>query len=126
MLGTLSLPLRALALGAVAARGAWAQGDGTSAVAMADLYTMSDEELTRGTASGGSIPAVYVALESLPTRMWRSDKLLKVRVYGRILYVCVSLTSPSSQTEVELRSVVLHNDIVKRRAAHIAALKECL
>ena len=26
-----------------------------------------------------SIPAVYVALESLPNRMWRSDKLLKVR-----------------------------------------------
>ena len=25
-----------------------------------------------------SIPAVYVALESLPNRMWRSDKLLKV------------------------------------------------
>ena len=26
-----------------------------------------------------SIPAVYVALESLPNRMWRSDKLMKVR-----------------------------------------------
>ena len=25
-----------------------------------------------------SIPAVYVALESLPNRMWRSDKLMKV------------------------------------------------
>ena len=26
-----------------------------------------------------SIPAVYVALENLPTRMWQSDKLLQVR-----------------------------------------------
>jgi hypothetical protein len=27
-----------------------------------------------------SIPAVYVALENLPTRMWQADKLLQVRV----------------------------------------------
>ena len=26
-----------------------------------------------------SIPAVYVALENLPTRMWQADKLLQVR-----------------------------------------------
>ena len=26
-----------------------------------------------------SIPAVYVALESLPNRMWKADKLIKVR-----------------------------------------------
>jgi hypothetical protein len=26
-----------------------------------------------------SIPAVYVALESLPTRMWQPDRLLQVR-----------------------------------------------
>jgi hypothetical protein len=26
-----------------------------------------------------SIPAVYVALENLPTRMWEADKLLQVR-----------------------------------------------
>lgn len=53
-----------------------------------------------------SIPAVYVALESLPNRMWRSDKLMKM--------------------ESELRHVLLHADIVKRRAAHIATLKGCL
>ena len=29
-----------------------------------------------------SIPAVYVALESLPNRMWKADKLIKVR--GRL------------------------------------------
>lgn len=29
-----------------------------------------------------SIPAVYVALESLPTRMWEADKLLQVRAHG--------------------------------------------
>ncbi|KIP11017.1 hypothetical protein PHLGIDRAFT_33581 [Phlebiopsis gigantea 11061_1 CR5-6] len=53
-----------------------------------------------------SIPAIYVALESLPNRMWRSDKLLK--------------------TETELRSTLLHTEIVKRRKAHIAALMDCL
>ncbi|EKM57867.1 uncharacterized protein PHACADRAFT_116285 [Phanerochaete carnosa HHB-10118-sp] len=53
-----------------------------------------------------SIPAVYVALESLPNRMWRPDKLMK--------------------TEVELRHTLVHTDIVKRRAAHIAILKKCL
>jgi hypothetical protein len=26
-----------------------------------------------------SIPAVYVALENLPTRMWQADRLLQVR-----------------------------------------------
>ena len=28
-----------------------------------------------------SIPAVYVSLENLPTRMWEADKLLQVCVY---------------------------------------------
>ncbi|KAI0091279.1 rab-GTPase-TBC domain-containing protein [Irpex rosettiformis] len=51
-----------------------------------------------------SIPAVYVALESLPNRMWRSDKLLK--------------------REVELRSVVVHSDLLKRRERHSKALRE--
>ncbi|KAK4207996.1 hypothetical protein QBC37DRAFT_454015, partial [Rhypophila decipiens] len=53
MLGTMSLPLRALALGAVAARGARA------AESLDDLLSMSDEELMKGTQAGGSIPAVY-------------------------------------------------------------------
>lgn len=34
-----------------------------------------------------SIPAVYVALESLPTRMWQPDKLLQVSSSG--LHRCV-------------------------------------
>ncbi|KAI0777008.1 rab-GTPase-TBC domain-containing protein [Irpex lacteus] len=51
-----------------------------------------------------SIPAVYVALESLPNRMWRSDKLLK--------------------REIELRNVVVHSDILKRREAHSASLRQ--
>jgi small G protein signaling modulator 3 len=36
-----------------------------------------------------SIPAVYVALESLPTRMWQPDKLLQVSVFkaSRLDYV---------------------------------------
>ena len=32
-----------------------------------------------------SIPAVYVALESLPNRMWRSDKLIKVSYLSILL-----------------------------------------
>ncbi|KAF8493942.1 TBC-domain-containing protein [Russula emetica] len=49
-----------------------------------------------------SIPAVYVALESLPTRMWKPEKLL--------------------QLELELRPTIVHADIVKKREAHVAAL----
>lgn len=45
-----------------------------------------------------SIPAVYVALESLPNRMWRSDKLLKVSVLycAVILGLQVNTTSDGS------------------------------
>ncbi|KAL4250907.1 hypothetical protein ABKN59_005233 [Abortiporus biennis] len=50
-----------------------------------------------------TIPAVYVALESLPNRMWRADKVIK--------------------REIELRSTIIHSDIVKRRDHHIAVLK---
>ncbi|KDQ59101.1 hypothetical protein JAAARDRAFT_33831 [Jaapia argillacea MUCL 33604] len=50
-----------------------------------------------------SIPAVYVALESLPTRMWQPDKLL--------------------QLEADLRPVVTHVDIQRRHDAHMAGLR---
>ncbi|KAJ7149845.1 rab-GTPase-TBC domain-containing protein [Mycena crocata] len=53
-----------------------------------------------------SIPAVYVALENLPTRMWQADKLL--------------------QLEVELRPTITHADIVDRCATHVAALKQLM
>jgi len=36
-----------------------------------------------------SIPAVYVSLENLPTRMWEADKLLQVCC--RSFFVCISL-----------------------------------
>ncbi|KAJ3548760.1 hypothetical protein NM688_g5255 [Phlebia brevispora] len=64
------------------------------------ILRVSEEELLQC----DSIPSVYVALESLPNRMWRPDKLLK--------------------REVELRSSVVHTDIMKRHAAHVAALRE--
>ncbi|KAJ7068881.1 rab-GTPase-TBC domain-containing protein [Mycena belliarum] len=51
-----------------------------------------------------SIPAVYVALENLPTRMWQPDKLL--------------------QLEVELRPSITHADILERCDTHIASLKQ--
>ncbi|KAH7884826.1 rab-GTPase-TBC domain-containing protein [Phlebopus sp. FC_14] len=53
-----------------------------------------------------SISAVYVALENLPTRMWQPEKLL--------------------QLESELRSIVSHADLVKRREAHVAVLKRLM
>ncbi|EIW57961.1 TBC-domain-containing protein [Trametes versicolor FP-101664 SS1] len=64
------------------------------------VLRVNEQELMRCT----SIPAVYVALESLPNRMWEADKLL--------------------QTEAELRSSITHADIVKRRESHIAQLRE--
>ncbi|KAL0945356.1 hypothetical protein HGRIS_000854 [Hohenbuehelia grisea] len=49
-----------------------------------------------------STPAVYVALENLPTRMWEPDKLL--------------------QLEADLHATLGHSDLVARREAHVAAL----
>ncbi|KAF9648956.1 TBC-domain-containing protein [Thelephora ganbajun] len=51
-----------------------------------------------------SVPALYVSLESLPTRMWESGKLL--------------------QLEVELRNTIVHNEIMKKKDAHMASLRE--
>ncbi|KAK7055916.1 GTPase activating rab protein [Favolaschia claudopus] len=53
-----------------------------------------------------SIPAVYVALENLPTRMWQADKLL--------------------QLELELRTSIVHADIVERCETHVTALKQLM
>ncbi|KIJ14378.1 hypothetical protein PAXINDRAFT_169775 [Paxillus involutus ATCC 200175] len=53
-----------------------------------------------------SIPAVYVALENLPTRMWQPDKLLQV--------------------ELELRSSITHSDLGRRREAHVAVLQQLM
>jgi hypothetical protein len=69
-----------------------------------------------------SIPAVYVALESLPTRMWQPEKLLQVRV-------CYAVTEERSlipfarQLELDLRATIVHTDIVKKREAHVDALR---
>ncbi|KAF9262424.1 TBC-domain-containing protein [Marasmius fiardii PR-910] len=53
-----------------------------------------------------SIPAVYVALENLPTRMWEADKLL--------------------QLEADLRTTILHNDLVNKRKLHVNSLNQLL
>ncbi|KAJ6615893.1 hypothetical protein B0H10DRAFT_2039447, partial [Mycena sp. CBHHK59/15] len=53
-----------------------------------------------------SIPAVYVALENLPTRMWQADKLL--------------------QSETDLRTSITHADLVDRCETHVAALKQLM
>ncbi|KAI1792153.1 TBC-domain-containing protein [Ganoderma leucocontextum] len=70
-------------------------------IAFAILRT-NEQELLRC----ASIPAVYVALESLPNRMWEADRLL--------------------QAEADLRSNIVHAEIVKRRDAHIAQLREVM
>ncbi|KAF8124801.1 rab-GTPase-TBC domain-containing protein [Boletus edulis] len=51
-----------------------------------------------------SIPAVYVALENLPTRMWQPDKLL--------------------QMELELRATMTHGELVRRRKVHVERLQQ--
>ncbi|KAL4262497.1 Rab-GAP TBC domain-containing protein [Pleurotus pulmonarius] len=50
-----------------------------------------------------SIPAVYVALENLPTRMWEPDRLL--------------------QLEAELRLSIAHNDLAAKRELHVTTLQ---
>ncbi|OSC96319.1 TBC-domain-containing protein [Trametes coccinea BRFM310] len=66
------------------------------------ILRINEQELMRCS----SIPAVYVALESLPNRMWEADKLLQV--------------------EAELRNTIVHADIAQRRQAHIDRLRECM
>ncbi|CCM04212.1 uncharacterized protein FIBRA_06379 [Fibroporia radiculosa] len=68
----------------------------------ASILRMNEQELLHC----GSIPAVYVALESLPNRMWETDRLL--------------------QYEFELRATMVHTELVKRRNAHVAELKKCM
>ncbi|TFK73323.1 TBC-domain-containing protein [Pluteus cervinus] len=53
-----------------------------------------------------SIPAVYVALENLPTRMWEPDKLL--------------------QLELDLRSTLLAADLLAKRTHHVTALSNLM
>jgi small G protein signaling modulator 3 len=69
-----------------------------------------------------SIPAVYVALESLPTRMWPADKLLSVRTMQ--IYCDAQPHRRSSQLEAELRPSVTHAELVKKRYMHVSALSE--
>jgi hypothetical protein len=67
-----------------------------------------------------SIPAVYVALESLPTRMWQPDKLLQVGPFFRLRrciwdYNAAASLKPfcSSNSSYDRRSFTL---ILKRKA----------
>ncbi|KAH9930069.1 rab-GTPase-TBC domain-containing protein [Fomitopsis serialis] len=66
------------------------------------ILRMSEQELLHCS----SIPAVYVALESLPNRMWETDKLL--------------------QYEAELRSTMAHSDLLRKRQAHTEELRQCM
>lgn len=70
-----------------------------------------------------SIPAVYVAMESLPTRMWEADKLLQV-CFVPARHVTLELTC--FQAEHELRSSMLHADLVTKRNFHVAQLQELM
>ncbi|KAG2348082.1 TBC-domain-containing protein [Suillus weaverae] len=50
--------------------------------------------------------AVYVSLENLPTRVWQSDKLL--------------------QLELDLRNMISHTDLLRRREMHVDTLKHLM
>ena len=52
-----------------------------------------------------SIPAVYVALESLPTRMWQPEKLLQVRVRHCHEHPFLHVPVSSSSISVRLSSL---------------------
>lgn len=74
-----------------------------------------------------SISSVYIALESLPTRMWQVDKLLQVRhLLLKNTHAIFNNLRSSYQTEVDLRGVIIHADLVKRRDIHVEALASCL
>jgi len=53
-----------------------------------------------------SISSLYMHLASMTTRMWQPDKLLKF--------------------EADLKTLITHNELVKRREAHVAALRQFL
>jgi hypothetical protein len=74
-----------------------------------------------------SISSLYTRLESMTTRMWQPDKLLKVGRTGS--HVTFSVTFTSSlllQFEGDLKALITHNDLVKRREAHVVALSQLL
>ncbi|KAG8947172.1 hypothetical protein FRC00_009249 [Tulasnella sp. 408] len=50
-----------------------------------------------------SMPSLYLHFESMTARMWQADKLLKL--------------------EHELKSTVIHEDLIKRREVHVQELK---
>ncbi|KZT73579.1 TBC-domain-containing protein [Daedalea quercina L-15889] len=66
------------------------------------ILRMGEQELLHC----ASIPAVYVALESLPNRVWETDKLL--------------------QYETELRSTMVHADLIRKRQTHTEELRRCM
>ena len=70
-----------------------------------------------------SISSLYMHLESMTTRMWQPDKLLKVR---RTAFPVTFASSLPWQFEADLKPLITHNDLVKRREAHVAALSQFL
>ena len=71
-----------------------------------------------------SIPAVYVALESLPTRMWQPDKLLQVRMHTLCIPPLIHACS-SNSTSVLLSFTPTSSRSARRTSllfAHSASL----
>ncbi|TFY56825.1 hypothetical protein EVJ58_g7403 [Rhodofomes roseus] len=83
------------------------------------ILRMSEQELLHCS----SIPAVYVALESLPNRMWETDKLLQASPDTSSLHTCVLTLA---QYEADLRSTMVHSDLVRKRQAHTEELRQCM
>ncbi|KAM6503930.1 hypothetical protein JOM56_000873, partial [Amanita muscaria] len=66
-----------------------------------------------------SIPALYVALENLPTRMWEAEQVRVIR------FLCCDVdVSFRFQLEAEFRNIFLHADLVNRRDTHVEHLKQ--
>ena len=60
-----------------------------------------------------SISGIYIAIKSIPSRMWDADKLLEVRnVHNQILKpACLYLRF--IWAEAALRSIVTYDDLIK-------------
>ena len=86
-------------------------------IALAILKTGEADLLRCSTMS-----SLYSVLESLPTRIWDADRLLKASLPFHTM--TTNGLMRSGQSEAELRSIVVHDDILKRRAIHVEALSQ--
>lgn len=83
------------------------------------ILTMCEEELLLCS----SMPSVYIALKSLPTRIWQVEKLIQVQMPSKN---CLQVLTDELQIEGEFRSKIIHSEVLGRRNARVKELREML